>query len=286
MQILPADRDRLSISRFGITASLAPLGSTEDLGGPAPIRFPVCCEYMPSAPQSVRPLWGDPFVEQLQNFLARVAHHVAHHAESVVVIRLLIVDDHPAIAEGLVALLDGVSDIAVVGTAQDGVSADALLLTLAPDVVVCDVRLPAADDGLDVLLRHAPQTAFIMLSAHMNPSYVVTAIRHGARGYLSKLAGVDEIVAAIRKVAAGGTAFPDDVRDTVRTSLPRPTAHELSILVPLAQGRSYAEVARQLSLGVRTVESSLRRLYGRYGVTNRVALVRLAHLQGWIDQGR
>ena len=64
------------------------------------------------------------------------------------------------------------------------------------------------------------------------------------------------------------------------------SVHELAILVLLAQGRSYAEIAQHLSLGVRTVESSLRRLYGRYGVTNRVALVRLAHLQGWIDQAR
>jgi len=147
-----------------------------------------------------------------------------------VVTRLLIVDDHRAIAEGLRALIDGAPDILVVGTAYDAPSARALISQFAPDVVLCDMRLgdpeeglDLPEEGLDLLSAHVSDTAFIMLSAHTNPDYVVTAVVRGARGYLSKMASLSQIVDAVRVVASGGESFGDEAREAVGRSLPRPT---------------------------------------------------------------
>jgi DNA-binding NarL/FixJ family response regulator len=199
------------------------------------------------------------------------------------VIRLAIVEDHPAIAEGLTALLGGVADVAVVGTAGNADAADRLIATQSPDIVLCDIRLSGDVDGLEILARHTSGPAFIMLSAYSYPSYYVAAFDHGARGFLSKMATIDQIVAAVRKVAAGGTAFPDDVRKAVRLALRPPSPREAQILALVAEGLANAEIAERLSLRVKTIESQLRRMFDRYDVTSRTSLVRVAQRQGWIE---
>lgn len=199
-------------------------------------------------------------------------------------IRVLVVDDHQAIAKGLGELIQDEADITVAGIAHDPDSARDLIERTSPDVVICDVGLRTTADGLNLLTEHRKQVGFIMLSAHTLPSYVVTAVTAGARGYLSKMASIEDIVAAVRVVASGGVAFSDVAREAIRTSLPTPTPQERALVGLLAQGRSYAEIARRLSLRDRTVEGHLRRLFIRYTVTNRVALVRLAREQGWLEE--
>ena len=201
-------------------------------------------------------------------------------------IRLAIVEDHPAIAEGLTALLRGEPDVTVVGTARDSVAADRLIEAQSPDVILCDIRLAGTVDGLEILARHTPGPAFIMLSAYSFPSYHVAAVEHGAKGYLSKMATIEQILTAVRKVAAGGTAFPDDVRRAVRTALRPPTPREAQILALVAEGLANAEIAERLSLRVKTVESQLRRMFDRYDVASRTSLVRVAQKQGWIEGDR
>jgi DNA-binding NarL/FixJ family response regulator len=201
-------------------------------------------------------------------------------------IRLAIVEDHPAIAEGLTALLRGEPDVTVVGTAGDCDAADRLIAAQAPDIVLCDIRLSGTMDGLDLLARHTPGPAFIMLSAYSYPSYYVAAVEHGARGYLSKMAAIGQILTAVRTVAAGGTVFPDDVKRAVRTALRPPTPREAQILALVAEGIGNAEIAERLSLRVKTVESQLRRMFDRYDVTSRTSLVRVAQRQGWIAGDR
>ena len=201
-------------------------------------------------------------------------------------IRLAIIEDHPAIAEGLAALLRGELDVTVVGTAPDSVSADRLIQTQLPDVILCDIRLAGTVDGLEVLARHTPGPAFIMLSAYSYPSYYVAAVEHGAKGYLSKMATIEQVLKAVRSVAAGGTAFPDDVRRAVRTALRPPTPREAQILALVAEGQANSEIAERLSLRVKTVESQLRRMFDRYDVTSRTSLVRVAQRQGWIEGDR
>ena len=198
-------------------------------------------------------------------------------------IRLAIVEDHPAIAEGLTALLRSEEDVTVVGTAGDAAAAARLIAAQSPDIVLCDIKLTGTVDGLELLAQYTSSPAFIMLSAYSYPSYYVSAFDHGAKGFLSKMASIEQIVAAVRKVAAGGTAFPDDVRRATRLALRPPTPRESQILALVAEGIANAEIADRLSLRVKTVESQLRRMFDRYDVTSRTALVRVAQRQGWIE---
>jgi DNA-binding NarL/FixJ family response regulator len=201
-------------------------------------------------------------------------------------IRVAIVEDHPAIADGLAALMQGSPGVTVVGTARDARSASALIEHQSPDVVLCDIRLSEDGDGLDLVRQHRNGPAFIILSAYWYPSYHVRAVELGAKGYLSKMATVDQIVRAVETVAAGGTAFPVAARKAASGALRVPTPRELEILGLVAEGLSNAEIAERLSLRVKTVESQLRRLFDRYDVASRTALVRLATRQGWIEEDR
>jgi DNA-binding NarL/FixJ family response regulator len=202
------------------------------------------------------------------------------------VIRVALVEDHPAIADGLIALLGGEPDVTVVGAASDVGSADRLIAETSPDVVLCDVRLAGSGDGLDVLARHTPGPAFIMLTAYVYPSYYVEATERGAKGYISKMATIQQILAAVRTVAAGGTAFPREAQGAIRSAMRKPTPRELEILTLVADGHGNAEIADRLGLRVKTVESQLRRMFDRYDVASRTGLVHLAELQGWIVEGR
>jgi two-component system NarL family response regulator len=201
-------------------------------------------------------------------------------------IRIAIVEDHPAIADGLAALIAGSPDVSVVGTAQDAERGAALIARTSPEIVLCDVRLTEAGDGFDLVRGHPGAPQFIMLSAHSYPSYHVRAIELGAKGYLSKMATADQILDAIRRVAAGGTAFPPAARRAASAALRAPTPRELEILTLIVEGVSNTEIADRLSLRVKTVESQLRRLFDRYDVTSRTALARLAVRQGWVDESR
>jgi DNA-binding NarL/FixJ family response regulator len=201
-------------------------------------------------------------------------------------IRVAIVEDHPAIADGLAALMQGSSGVTVVGTARDARSASALIEHESLDVVLCDIRLSEDGDGLDLVRRYRSGPAFIILSAYWYPSYHVRAVELGAKGYLSKMATVDQILRAVETVAAGGTAFPVAARKAASGALRVPTPRELEILGLVAEGLSNAEIAERLSLRVKTVESQLRRLFDRYDVASRTALVRLGTRQGWIEEDR
>ncbi len=205
-------------------------------------------------------------------------------AASAGVIRVAIVEDHPAIADGLAALIRGSSGVTVVGTARDVESASALIEQESPDIVLCDIRLAEAGDGFELVRRHRVGPAFIILSAYWYPSYHVRAVELGAKGYLSKMATVDQILRAIETVASGGTAFPVAARQAASDALRVPTPRELEILDLVAEGLANAEIAERLSLRVKTVESQLRRLFDRYDVASRTALVRLAARQGWIEE--
>ncbi len=201
-------------------------------------------------------------------------------------IRVAIVEDHPAIADGLAALIQGSKNVKVVGTAGDLRAAETLIENEAPDIVLCDIRLAEGGDGFELVKHHGAGPAFIILSAYWYPSYHVKALELGAKGYLSKMATVDQILGAVESVAAGGTAFPAAARKAASDALRVPTPRELEILALVTEGLSNAEIAERLSLRVKTVESQLRRLFDRYDVTSRTALVRLAARQGWNEEDR
>ena len=203
--------------------------------------------------------------------------------DDVVTIRLAIVEDHPALADGLAALLRGSPDVEVVGTAPDVSGGDrparARIARHRP------VRHPPGTGRRRV--RPRPPLRAEPGIHHADGGEPIRAIHAravdlGARGYLSKMASVDQILDAIRTVAAGGSAYPSDARRSAKDALRIPTPRELEILALVAEGDSNVEIADRLSLRVKTVESQLRRLFDRYDVTSRTALARLAIRQGWI----
>ncbi|HEX5826845.1 MAG TPA: response regulator transcription factor [Candidatus Limnocylindrales bacterium] len=200
-------------------------------------------------------------------------------------IRLLVVDDHPAVALGLAALLGRTDGFEVVGTATDAETADRLLAMLRPDVVLCDVMMDGRDAGFDLLARHGRTTRFVMFSAYDYPAHHVRAVREGAAAYLAKGAPLELVVGTLGRAAAGTVVFSSEVLASVRSAPRAPTDRERELLLLLAQGATNEEIAGSMRLRVKSVEGMLRRLFDRYGVENRTQLARHAEHQGWLTGG-
>jgi DNA-binding NarL/FixJ family response regulator len=201
------------------------------------------------------------------------------------VIRLVIVDDHPAILDAIAPRAAAAPDIEVVGSARDADAAARLIESGRPDVVLSDIQLDGTTGGLELLERfgRTGRPAFLMLSAFDTPSIVRAAFERGAAGYLLKSAEIDEVLEAVRTVAAGNTAFSADALRSIRTARRRPSDRELQVLRLVAAGASNGEIGLHLTLSEKTVESHLRRLFDRYDVLSRTELALLAVREGWID---
>ena len=202
-------------------------------------------------------------------------------------IRLAVVDDHPAIAAALAADIRDIDDVELVGTATTASAAAELVETAEPDVLVCDIWLDGEPAGLDVLattVRAARdgRPRVLILSGFDQPSFLRAAFEGGAAGYVSKASPVEAILDAVRIVADGGTAFPEVTLRALRDAPRRPSARELGAIRLLARGASNDEIAVGLGISVKTVESHLRRLFGRYGVLSRTELAMLAVREGWL----
>jgi DNA-binding NarL/FixJ family response regulator len=203
------------------------------------------------------------------------------------VIRLGVVDDHPAIAEAIARRAELAGDIEVAATARTAEEARALLDSRDLTVVVLDLDLGAGPSGLELLGARPRDTGppVIVVSAARTPSLVRAALERGAAGYLAKTADVDEILLAARTVAAGGTWYRTADLQAL-TSAPRPpSGRELGVLALVAAGLTNDEIGLRLGLSVKTVESHLRRLFDRYGVASRTELAVLALREGWVAGG-
>ncbi|MEO6207734.1 MAG: response regulator transcription factor [Candidatus Limnocylindrales bacterium] len=198
-------------------------------------------------------------------------------------ISVLVVEDHPAIAQGIGALLSDEPELDVM-VVTDVASAIAVLESEVPRVALCDIMLGGEESGFDLLRRFGAKghTAFVMFSAYGFPGFYARAVQGGAAGYVSKTAPVNVIIAAIRRAADG---HPSPAPETLRragSAIARPSPRELVVLRMVAEGRTNRDVADALILSVKTVESVLRRLFDRYGVSSRTELVALARREGWL----
>ena len=211
--------------------------------------------------------------------------------------RILLVDDHPLFLDGVRAALTGATDLEIVGEAHDAVGAVALVAELAPDLVLMDLNLPDAS-GVEAtarVLATAPQTRVLMMTMSTDDDAVVAAMRAGARGYVVKGAGREDLLHAIRSVAAGGAVFSPVIADRLgrfftglatgggREAFPQLSPREVEVLDLVARGLENRRIARQLVLSDKTVRNHVSNIMAKLGVEDRseaVARARAAGLGG------
>lgn len=196
-------------------------------------------------------------------------------------IRLLLVDDHPLVREGLRLRFVNEPDIDVVGEAGDAAGAIAAVASTAPTLVLMDIGMKGTN-GIDLaamILQQSPTLAVLMLSMYDSVEYAQRALQVGARGYVLKDAPSSEILNALRTVAAGGTYLcPNIAQRLFRTPAPRNllSVREQDILACLAQGQSSKQMARVLDLSVRTVESHRQNIRRKLELETQADLIRYA----------
>jgi DNA-binding NarL/FixJ family response regulator len=200
------------------------------------------------------------------------------------VIRVGVVDDHPVVLSGLDTALATVPDIEI--AARGGSLADARAIASRDDidVLLLDVRLPDGN-GLELLndggRRLRP--AVLILSSFRSRQYVAAALRFGANGFLLKTTPLDDLIAAIRVIAHGGTVFTTDQIREGQQGLVNLSDRERAIVRLVIAGRSNDEIAVEMRTSRKTVEFHLTRLYERFGVMTRVELALKADHEGWLD---
>jgi len=201
-------------------------------------------------------------------------------------IRIGIVDDHPVVRQGIGALLDAQPDLEVVGGAGTIGEAEALLEAESVDVLLLDIRL-GTESGLHFLDRAMPgsgssgpgRPAVVVLSAYDYPQYSEAAFRLGAAGFVVKSAPLEELVGAIRRAVTGAVASGE----RRRSSRTRVSPRELDVVRLVVEGRSNDEIGAGLGIGVKTVETHLRRLFERFELVSRAELAARAVREGWLD---
>ena len=207
---------------------------------------------------------------------------------------VVIVDDDELVRIGLRTILDAQSDLQVVGEASDAAEALSTVTRLRPDVVLMDVRMPAID-GLQatrlLLSRMADPPRILVITTFENDDYVYDALRIGASGFVLKRAKPDQIVDAVRVVAQGDSLlFPAAIRrlaaahpgrDATRELPGTPlTNREVDVLRRLAAGRSNAEIAGELGVGIETVKTHVANVLSKLGVRDRTQAVIAAYGAG------
>ena len=200
-------------------------------------------------------------------------------------IKVMIVDDHPMVAEGIQSILESYDDINVVGCLPNGRAAIESVAELDPDVILMDLNMPEIGglSATEILLERQPDTRIVILSMHDNPEYISSALSHGAMGYILKDVPTDEIKLAIDTVMRGerylctGAQGSLEPKDAARESL---TEREQTILLQLAQGKSNKEIALTLDISVRTVETHRKNIKRKLGISSTAGLTRYAMEHG------
>jgi DNA-binding NarL/FixJ family response regulator len=212
-------------------------------------------------------------------------------------LRILIADDHQIIRDGLLGLINSEKDMEVVGEAGDGRSAVQKVRELRPNVVVMDISMPGMSGAraTEQLRREMPDVKVIVLTAYEDKGYIGQLLQAGASGYVLKLSAAEELIKAIRLVAAGGTYLDSTatgkvVNGYVRQKSARArarretlTQREEEVLRLVARGYINKEIATQLDISVKTVESHKSNFMEKLGLHSRAEIVRYALSRGWLQ---
>ena len=210
-------------------------------------------------------------------------------------IRVVLAEDHALVRAGIRSLLEKLVGIEVVGEAADGHAALELAAATAPDVLMLDVSMPGLN-GLEAssrAVRRFPRTRVLVLSMHANEEYVQRALEGGARGYLLKDAGAEELELAVRAVARGETYLSPAVskqviagyvrRTRVPGSLEGLSPRQREVLQLIAEGHTTKQIAKKLGVGVKTVETHRPQLMRSLDIHDVAGLVRYAIRMGLVS---
>ena len=208
------------------------------------------------------------------------------------VVRVLIVDDHPVVRDGLRGMFSGEAGFEVVGEAATGAEAVVRAEALRPDVVLMDLRMPEMDGvtAIGRLARSGSTARVLVLTTYDTDSDVLPAIEAGATGYLLKDARADELFRAVRAAARGEAVLSPSVATRLLGQVRRPAREPLSqreqeVLELVARGATNREAARQLFVSEATVKTHLLHVYAKLGVNDRAAAVAEAFERGLLTPG-
>ncbi|MCY3570194.1 MAG: response regulator transcription factor [Chloroflexi bacterium] len=213
-------------------------------------------------------------------------------------IRVMIVDDHAIVRDGLQLVLEQAGDMTVVGQAVDGEEALRVAREVEPDVVVMDLIMPNKDgvEACSEIMQTLPQTQVLVLTASTADDAIMNALAAGATGYLQKYSGRDDLLTAVRDAAAGRSQIPVDMvrraLESVREAPARGddapadvlTAREREVLRLFAEGNSYAQVAGVIGNSPITVRNTIYRIEQKLGVTTKQEIVVWAVRHGLLDE--
>ncbi|MGC8492726.1 MAG: response regulator [Syntrophobacteraceae bacterium] len=215
-------------------------------------------------------------------------------------IRVFLADDHAVVRDGLKMLLEARADIQVVGSVGDGRTALRLIPELAPEIVIMDISMPGLD-GIETtiqLQKICPDARIIILSVHSSSVHILRALRAGVRGYLVKESAGDEVVDAVYAVRAGDYYFSRAITEKVTNDLLEKgegssgipllellSAREREVLCLLAEGRTNQEIAAELFISVKTVETYRSRMMQKLGLRDFASLVKFAICHGLTTLG-
>lgn len=205
-------------------------------------------------------------------------------------IKVLLVDNHPLVLDGLKAILETYDHVMVVGAAPSARIALDIARTTAPDVVLMDINMPELNglDAIELFKEQSPSARLLMLSMHDSREYISTSVMYGASGYILKDVSTEEILKAIETVAAGGTFFSTGVSDVLLERGPHGqknkalTTREQDILLLIAAGKSNKDVASTLDISARTVETHRKNIKRKLGIATTAGLTRYAIQNGLI----
>ncbi len=204
-------------------------------------------------------------------------------------IKILVVDDHPVVRDGLKGMLAGLDEIEIVGEAGDGQQAEHLVERLAPQVVLMDLRMPVLDGVQATAHIHArwPAARVLVLTTYDTDNDILRAIEAGATGYILKDAPREELYRAIRATAQGQSYLSPSVMTRLMGQLHAPeesalSQREVDVLNRVAQGATNKEIARSLHISEATVKSHLLHIFSKLGVSDRTQAVTLAVQKGII----
>jgi DNA-binding NarL/FixJ family response regulator len=203
------------------------------------------------------------------------------------IIRVLVADDHPVVAQGLVALLECEADITVVGQAYDGCQAVKLFHQHQPDVTLMDLRMPQMDGvaAISAICTLVDDARIIVLTTYDSDEDIYRGLRAGAKGYLLKDAEPDELLVAIRTVHSGKKYIPPDIGAKLaeRLSNPQLSDRELEVIRLMVAGKSTQEISAALSIAESTVKFHVNNILSKLGVSDRTQAIVAALKRGIVS---